>query len=311
MCSDDATTARLQLTDGICVYPATIISSSSSSSSSTVSTSTIIGSGGDGPKRVNTTFTAGTVQYTMTGTVNTDKSFAFVQLGTDGSSTSYSTAFSYLATTKPTSTSSSAGTMEPSSSSAPASGNRVTSTSSSSEPSSNGLSSGAKAGIAIGVVAAVALLASLFFFLRRRRSRRSSPATGSEMAYVDNGTHPSASDLRAEKDLNVVSASARTNSYKLVDGNGETQGRHGNGSRHIGQRRFDEYADEEGHQSAPPAAVVPPRKPLVGSQSVAASTSSGSVEGMSAEERARWDEEEARLDEAIAEAERRGGITTH
>ena len=177
--------------------------------------------------------------------------------------------------------------------------------------SGRGLKTGEKAGIAVGAVLGVlAIVALIFLCLRRRKSKRKTPG-----GYF--GDAPgSANDLR-EKDAGVgiatisVSASPSSDDHAHHNRDASMIGR-GNSERVVDGASL-ERGDVGGH-AAPVVGVggaVVARKPI-GSRSVSDENRIGREGAMSSqsqvlseEERARWDEEERRLDEDIAEAERR------
>lgn len=178
-----------------------------------------------------------------------------------------------------------------------------------------GLGTGAKAGIAVGTTLGVlALIAFIFFCLRRRKSKRKTAG-----GYYDDAPGRS-NDLR-EKEAGVGIAAIPVSASPTDDGNGHASGDAaliGRGkSARVVDGSYIEDGDRVGRHAttghASPAATGAgmARKP-VGHRSVSdeeregrngAVSSQGQV--LNNEERARWDEEERRLDEDIAEAERR------
>jgi len=173
--------------------------------------------------------------------------------------------------------------------------------------SANGLSTGAKAGIAVAAVAIalIAILVAFLFWRRRRRAAKSSPTLG----YANNSTER---DLQGEKEMNVVNTST---AYTPVEHHGgfedsiPTQ----HSPRSYGAGPVAAVAAGVGGAAAATAAHgshneepyrdVPTSPQL--SNETPVSDHAVVDRGMSAAEQARWDEEEARLDAAIAEAERR------
>lgn len=183
-----------------------------------------------------------------------------------------------------------------------------------------GLSPGAKAGISVGAVLGVlAILALIFLCLHRRKSKRvtaggyygDAPGSSNDLREKEAGVGIAAIPLSAsqspasERNSHVAGDSAslgRGHSARVVDGatmeRGDGVGRHAT----------------TGHTApvAAAAAAAPvSRKPVhrnvsdeePGTQRDGAISSQS--QGLSDEERARWEEEERRLDEDIAEAERR------
>lgn len=172
-----------------------------------------------------------------------------------------------------------------------------------------GLSTAAKAGIGagVGVVALIALVALFFFFWRHKKNRSRAAPAG--MAY-SHANEVDSRDLHTEKEMNVVTGGGV---YSPIE-------------RHTGfespppaQHVRDPYTSEQYHSQEPsPNEGMPPEQPRdwQGGDAQAAyenvplapvSLTAAHLQepGMTAEEIARLDEEERRIDEAIAEAERR------
>ena len=176
---------------------------------------------------------------------------------------------------------------------------------------STGLSDGAKAGIAVGAVLGVLLLLALIFLCLRRRKSKRKTAGG-----YYGGALGSSNDLR-EKEAGVgiaaipVSASPTSDGHHAHNGDAAMLGR-GNSGRVVDGASL-ERGDVGGH-AAPVGGVGAAgvaRKPI-GSRGVSDEEPVGREGALSSqsqvlsdEERARWEEEERRLDEDIAEAERR------
>lgn len=174
-----------------------------------------------------------------------------------------------------------------------------------------GLSTGAKAGIAVGAVLAVlATVALIFLCLRRRKSKRKTPG-----GYF--GDAPSSSNDLREKEAavgiaaNPVSASLTSDGHHAHNGAAAILGR-GHSERVVDGASL-ERGDVGGHATpvAGVGAAGVARKPI-GSWGVSNDEPIGREGAMSSqsqvltdEERATWEEEERRLDEDIAEAERR------
>lgn len=173
------------------------------------------------------------------------------------------------------------------------------------------LGNGAKAGIAVGAVLGVFLIVALIFLcLRRRRSERKTAG-----GYY--GDAPGSFNDMREKEAGVgivaipVSVSPTSDRHHSHNGDAVMLGQ-GN-SRRVVDGASLEREDVGGH-AAPVAGVGAAgvaRKPI-GSRGVSDEEAVGGESAMSShfqvlsgEERARWEEEERRLDEDIAEAERR------
>lgn len=176
---------------------------------------------------------------------------------------------------------------------------------------SKGLSDGAKAGIAVGAVLGVLLLLALIFLCLRRRKSKRKTAGG----YY--GDAPGSSNDLREKEARVGIAAVPASESPSSDGHHAHNGdaamlERGNSGRVVDGASL-ERGDVGGH-AAPvggvgAAGVV--RKPI-GSRGVSdekpvgrEGAISSQSQMLSDEERARWEEEERRLDEDIAEAERR------
>ena len=177
--------------------------------------------------------------------------------------------------------------------------------------SGGGLSAGAKAGIAVGAVLGVLAIVSLIFLCLRRRKTTLKTAGG---YYGD--TPGSSNDLR-EKEAGVgiaaipVSASPTSGGHHAHNRDAAMLGR-GNSGRVVDGASL-ERGDVGGHATpvAGLGAASVARKPI-GSRGVNDVEPAGREGAMSSqsrvlsdEETARWEEEERRLDEDIAEAERR------
>jgi hypothetical protein len=208
--------------------------------------------------------------------------------------------------------------------------------SSSSSSSSSELSTGAKAGIGIGAaVGALAILGLIFFFVvRNRRNKRRATH---EHTYGSHELSPTATgELGIEKELNVISSApvpawhgdagaagtAGETSHSLDrSGSGAAasadEDRWSRGSAGLDAAAAGAGAAGVALASNPPRASDSlhstqglvhgheiPRRPVGGEAVTAAPAGTGVLTD---EERARWEEEERRLDEDIAEAERRRG----
>lgn len=184
-----------------------------------------------------------------------------------------------------------------------------------------GLSPGAKAGIAVGaVVGVLAILALIFLCMRRRKSKRATAG-----GYF--GDAPGSTNDIREKEASVGIAAIPVSSSSTFDGNHHSV--HPDAAligRGISARVVDGATMERGdgvgrhattgHAAATPVAgtgaATVARKPI-GNRTVSAEERGTERDGaisaqsqvLSDEERARWEEEERRLDEDIAEAERR------
>lgn len=140
------------------------------------------------------------------------------------------------------------------------------------------------------MVAILVVLGALLFCRRNRKRSRTTPA-GSSYGHVL-GAHDR--ELQAEKEMNVVSSAPAA--YEPID-------RHPGFENHspVGQTQEEPRGWYENGEDAQEYHDEP-QTPAYGG---AAGVSHLREPGMSPEELARLDEEERRLDEAIAEAERR------
>lgn len=196
-----------------------------------------------------------------------------------------------------------------------------------SSSNSSGLSTGAKVGIAIGIVgfALLILIAALLIWRRSRQRKLRALPDGMPYSHEIDSTNR---DFTAEKEMHIINSPVDTlhNGYSSIPPVAETQGRSQRGSHPLpddhaaaGAALYTDahpgsygsgYEDsaspvQESQASMQPAAAASTaiqRKP-VGAPS--GPTQHLREPGMSDEEVARLEEEERRLDEAIAEAERR------
>lgn len=157
---------------------------------------------------------------------------------------------------------------------------------------SKGLSTGAKAGIGVGVAAAVLVVIAVLVALWVRRARRASSRNGRGGA--------------GEKE-SVLAAAAPGGSGEYRDADEAGAGAGVVGGSPVTRKPVGVPATNE---AALAAAVSPASTTvgIVGAQSRGAGregTGAAQESMLNAEERERWEEEERRLDEDIAEAERR------
>jgi hypothetical protein len=183
-------------------------------------------------------------------------------------------------------------------------------------PSSNGLSGGAKAGIAVGVVGGVLLVLLAAFFLWRRNRKHMAYDYPQGIPYSNQDLNSPDRNPHAEKELNIINNAVP---YEPTGGHSDVanapnavhdrQHMESNswmgaaGSEHTGNA--DLY-----HDIAPPRAPTPPpnhSQPPVLAQAAPPGVAAHHLHepGMSPDDLAKLEEEERRLDEAIAEAERR------
>jgi len=179
----------------------------------------------------------------------------------------------------------------------------------------SGLGVGAKAGVAIGVTAFafVAMIAGLLLWRRNRKQSHGVPS-GRPYDRTLGGTHR---DVQAEKEMNVINIQPAA--YEPLDGHAEFANApsvtHSPIVDEHEQHEVDGPQEWSGHDIGAQGlqynnsidhgtSSLP--MPYITTGHNATSVSHLREPGMSAEELERLDEEERRLDEAIAEAERRG-----
>jgi len=196
---------------------------------------------------------------------------------------------------------------------------------------SSSLSTGAKVGIAIGAVgfALLVLIAALLIWRRSRQRQLRALPNGTPYSHEIGSTNR---DFTAEKEMHVINSPVDTlhNGYSNIPPAAETQNRSPRGSwatpddhaatsaaataapytdAHRGSygSGYEDSAspvqDSQAHMPHPAAAGAAIQRKPVGAAS--GPTHHLREPGMSDEEVARLEEEERRLDEAIAEAERR------
>lgn len=164
-------------------------------------------------------------------------------------------------------------------------------------PNNNRLSTGAKAGIAVGAaIAGLVLLTGLVFFLLRRRRRSTSRP---DSAYFETQHHP---ELIAAKEANVGTVDVTPTSPYFDHGDNRTSVQQPLAAEtrdSDGERRFSQYRDqgaEDGRAESARAGSATGRVTPHG-------TVSHLVEdGMTEEEIRRLEEEERELDQAIQQA---------
>ncbi|KAI9730623.1 MAG: hypothetical protein M1818_008105 [Claussenomyces sp. TS43310] len=162
------------------------------------------------------------------------------------------------------------------------------------------LSAGAKAGIAVGVLVGVlAVLGAAFFLWRRRRQQKRSAVAGAGYDQALNATDRA---LHPQKEMDVINTDgtgyAPVDHHNIsYDGIPPVTAHTAPGSSHwtddhdgaeavsVTEEQYHDTPAEQAQQA------VPSHRPPQAS--------------MSAEERVRWDQEEAQIDEAIAAAESR------
>lgn len=244
--------------------------------------------------------------YSHLFSISTDSVTPAVSGGSSGSSTPGSTSSTITATPTPTAV--------------------TTSISATPSGSSRGLSTGAKVGIAIGSVGFVLLVIAALLFWRRNKKRQAYAYPGGP-AYNSQDFPSGERDIHAEKEMNVMSTTSSP--YEAVESHSGLANipavvhESGHGDQRQGQRESWIGSDQErdvggitesyhDNPSAPPAVPTPPPNnssayspTQAQAQPVTGGVSHLHEPGMGPEELARLEEEERRLDEAIAEAERR------
>lgn len=166
---------------------------------------------------------------------------------------------------------------------------------------SGGLTAGAKAGVGVGAAAAVIIILALILIWLRKRKRSRARAGG----YLE--PTRSERELKEKEGVGIVAHSTHGSTSQIAGseaaGMGAGAGVARSGSYHLG----DDRSGLGGGAAAPAVG----KKPIAGAagaedlENGRESRASVPTQTLSEEERARWEEEERRLDADIAEAERR------